>query len=235
MPVEINPHNKDLSWYQIGLIAGYTPLRSLSLRGITDADVRRLGGLQNLQSLGLYDSPITDEACATIGRFPLLQNLWFENGAGPLSAQITDEGLKSLAGLSQLRSLNLHSSEITDDGLAQIGQLTALTHMTLIDTQIRGHGLSHLSQLPGLRYLQLQNSPLEGDCLQRLAACPSLQILALYGSTVTDDMLPALIPVRSLQYVYLFQTQVTVDGCRALLKERPDLRILGPDDRLVEP
>ncbi|MBX3439006.1 MAG: hypothetical protein KF861_16060, partial [Planctomycetaceae bacterium] len=235
MPVEINPHEKDLSWYQIGLISGYTPLRSLQLRAVTDSDVRRLGGLQNLQSLGLYDSSITDRACATIGRFPLLQHLSVENGEGSPSARITDEGLKSISGLTQLRSLYLHSSEITDDGLAHLGQLTALTNLGLSNSQIQGHGLSHLAQLPGLRYVWLENCPLQGDRLRSLAASPSLQGLTLAGSTATDEMLPHLIPLRSLQYVNFTRSRVTREGCRALLEARPDLKIRDADDIRVEP
>ncbi len=233
VPVELNPYKESLSSYQVGLIGGYTPLKSLGLRGVTDSDIHRLSRLDNLTSLSLQDSPISDEACQVIGQLDKLTYLGITHHSSD-PPEITAVGLEHLVGLKELSGLYLQSPELSDAGLKHIAQLQALEILALFDAKIHGDGLNELAQLPKLRSLQIQNSPLEGNCLSHLVDCTLLSSVWLNDSNVTDDMLDDLIPMTSLSHLYLRGTNVTPAGCQRFHRARPNVRLYDVQDDLVE-
>jgi Leucine-rich repeat (LRR) protein len=129
-------------------LAGLRQLESLKIDsswGVTDAGMGALGHLTNLRRLELAcSSPLTAEGLASIGDLRQLRALRLYlsgealkgSGDGVLAhlkglseleelsfggATMTDEGLKSLAGLKKLRRLRLaYSAGYTDDGLASL-------------------------------------------------------------------------------------------------------------------
>jgi hypothetical protein len=62
--------------------------------------------------------------------------------AGP---QVTDAGLKELAPLTQLTTLNLSGTQVTDAGLKDLAPLTQLTTLDLSYTAVTDAGLKELS------------------------------------------------------------------------------------------
>ena len=78
--------------------------------------------------------------------------------------KITDTGLKEVAKLKQLTSLNLYcseisSSQITDAGLMEVGTLTNLTMLNLDgQKKITDKGLKELAKLTKLRALHLRRT-----------------------------------------------------------------------------
>ncbi|MCA9025241.1 MAG: hypothetical protein KDA86_08525 [Planctomycetaceae bacterium] len=235
-PTDLGFHQHPLTSYQIGLIGGYSSLRSLSLEEVTDADIRRLSGLDDLESLQLYGSPITDDACGVLAGLPKLRSLTITaSDPAHQPAQITDAGIAKLADLVYLERLWLQSSQVTDESLPSLGRLTLLQGLSLSDAQIKGNELQHLADLPNLLSLTLANCPLDANALTNLADAPILQGLELSNSPVTDEMLMSLVPISSLHVVLLNGTQVTREGCLRLLEARPDLIISDATGMQVKP
>ena len=58
--------------------------------------------------------------------------------------KITDETLKTLAGLTKVTALNLRGTDVTSAGLAQLKGLKGLTHLHLEKTKVNDEGLKHL-------------------------------------------------------------------------------------------
>jgi hypothetical protein len=74
--------------------------------------------------------------------------------------KVTDNGLKRIASLINLRMLNLSSCDITDRGLVWLKDLQRLKVLNLsYCNRISDAGLKHLRELRGLTYLDLQGCP----------------------------------------------------------------------------
>jgi hypothetical protein len=64
---------------------------------------------------------------------------------------VTDAGLKYLAGLKQLQTLNLYGTEVTDAGLKELAGLKQLRELDLFLTKVTAKGKADLKKaLPGL-------------------------------------------------------------------------------------
>jgi hypothetical protein len=83
----------------------------LSYIQITDAGLKELAGLKQLQAMSVGATKITDAGLKELAGLKQLQTLFL------YGAQITDAGLKELAGLKQLQSLALAGTKITEAGL----------------------------------------------------------------------------------------------------------------------
>ena len=88
--------------------------------------------------------------------------------------KITDTGLKEVAKLKQLTSLNLYcseisSSQITDAGLMEVGTLTNLTMLNLDgQKKITDKGLKELAKLTKLRELHLRRTRVSFTAVEKL-------------------------------------------------------------------
>ncbi len=256
-PVELHLREKSLTPYQMGIVGRYTGLKSLQLRGVTDADVRRLRGLTNLENLSLDEPQLTDEACEIIGRFDQLQHLSLGNYQDATTIPVTDQGLSHLVGLTQLQGLELPAPGVTDDGLKSIAKLPTLTGLALDGTNLSGEGLGDLSKLTNLQSLGIRNWSLKEyalsdlpklgnfeclvlwncsfskNCLRPLGECSPLRQLSLTGPNVTDSILDDLTSIRSFRLLWLDDTKVSREACERFHEARPDVELLGEAGRLV--
>src|SRR6516162_4962276 len=129
---------------------------SLSNKQVTDADLKELAGLKQLETLNLT------------------------------STQISDSGLKDLTELSQLRCLDLGETRITDVGLSALAGLNQLQTLDLSETQISDAGLKELAGLKQLQWLELEDTRVSDDSLNELAGLKQLEFLSLHGTRVTS-------------------------------------------------
>jgi Leucine-rich repeat (LRR) protein len=124
-------------------------LRALQNSGerphITDAGLKHLEGLKNLETLDLFASQVTD---AGLRQLQGLQNLKsLSLGHSP----ITDAGIKDLADFNRLESLNLAGTNVTDEGLLELKNLSSLRSLQG-DAPITQHGVAHAQKLmPSLK------------------------------------------------------------------------------------
>ena len=118
---------------------------------------------------------------------------------------MTDAGLKELAGLKSLQTLDVRGTQVTDAGLKVLARLQSLQRLYL-------------------------NHCLETDAgMKDLASLTSLQILNISASDVTDAGLKELAGLKSLQSLIMWGTKATPAGIAALRFELPKCRI---DDQL---
>jgi len=91
-----------------------------------------------------------------------LQRINFAN------TQITDSGLKKLAGNQNLEQLRLASPKITDDGLAALEGLEQLRFLHLLDMPITDAALTHLYRLKNLESLYLDGTRVTDAGIEQL-------------------------------------------------------------------
>lgn len=114
---------------------------------VTDKEVAALvqiGG--NISELDLSDTKITDEALATLGKFPRLTWLNLNNTA------VTDAGVAHLKTLSNLSYLNLHSTNVSDTALVSLAPLRKLRQVYLWKTRVTpGEATKFSKSIPDLK------------------------------------------------------------------------------------
>jgi uncharacterized protein (TIGR02996 family) len=151
--------------------------------------------------------------------------------------RLTDTGLRRLAGLAQLRELELWAAEVTAAGLEQLAGLTQLRKLSLGGFQVTAAGLGHLAGLTQLQKLYLYratgaglghlgglshlrelilHSPLTCPKLEHLAGLTQLRELGLRGRKVTGAGLEHLAGLTHFQELHLEGTGVTDAGLRHL-------------------
>ncbi len=114
----------------------------LSRKKITDNDLKTLAALKSVHDLNL-SGPIA----RTSG-----DKIIYE------AKQISDEGLKNIAGMTELRQLTLDGTHVTDAGLKHLLGMKKLQNLVLSDTKVTDSGMETLTKLPALRNLNLLNT-----------------------------------------------------------------------------
>lgn len=80
---------------------------------------------------------------------------------------VTDDTLRFLDGMTQLRELDLNHTRITDAGLAALAQLPALETLRISDTAITDAGFKeHIATLPNLKRLEARETAISADAIQ---------------------------------------------------------------------
>ena len=188
---------------------------------VTDAAVKELVGLKNLQSLNLGLTNVTDEGLKELVGLKNLQSL----NIGCLT-KVTDAGLKELASLKSLQLLNLHGAGITNAGLKELAGLKSLQSLDLTGTLITDAGLKELAALKSLQWLNLDFARDVTDVgVKELASLKSLRWLNLDFTQVSDAGLKELAVLKSLQKLSLERTKVTKAGVAELQTALPKLKI----------
>lgn len=190
-------------------------------RELTDAQLEQLRCLTELKSIKLqfsvpYDERpgLIDDRMPFIGQLTSLEefdlSLWSSEG-------FSDEGLSHVAGLTNLRKLDLSSNDwITDDGLKHLANLTKLEAINLNGARIDGTGLVHLAQLPKLRTLRLAGTQTTDEQLVHLQSLRSLSHLDLTYTPVGDRGAEHLGRMRHLTHLDLTGTRITDAGLEQL-------------------
>ncbi len=149
-------------------------------RSLTDAGLRHLRGLGELQSLSLSDTQVTDAGLVQLESLTHLRELDL------MRTSVTDAGLAHLQVLAELRSLVLANAKVTDDGLAYLRGLTQLQLLELHDTCVTDAGLVHLRGLSQLRELHLSHTQVTDAGLVHLRSLSRLELLELTDTLVTE-------------------------------------------------
>jgi hypothetical protein len=106
------------------------------------------------------------------------------------STELTDKGLKEVAGalaaLKDLKWLDLSRTQVTDTGLKEVAGLKGLQKLRLPATEVTDAGLKHLKKLKELRELDLSITKVSDKGVKELADLKTLRRLSLLGSGVTD-------------------------------------------------
>ena len=208
--------------------------------GIDDAGLRFVGRLPQLRSLriGLADwvgslgglAEITDAGLRHLAGLVNLEQLDLAR-----CERITPAGIKSLRKLKKLRWLRVSTKHFRDQDLAVFADFPRLEELHLpregryawpavaASGQIRGGGLRHLEALQKLRLLGLRGQPIRAAGLRALTRLPNLQELDMAGSGITEKGLAILEDAKQLRHLNLATLQgrgpnITAAGIRSIVK-----------------
>jgi Leucine-rich repeat (LRR) protein/beta-lactamase regulating signal transducer with metallopeptidase domain/tetratricopeptide (TPR) repeat protein len=199
--------------------------REVNLRSGSDTDLAALKDVQQITTLDLSDSDVTDAGLARLEEMTGLKQLDLNR-----CANITDAGLTHLKPLKNLRRLSLFGDHITDAGLANLKDLVDLETLQLFGSdQITDQGLANIAAMKHLKDLNLSGSQITDSGLT------SLDDLKLQGiwlddcNGITDAGMPCLAKMTSLRRLGLDRTQLTDAGLKQLssLKDLDTLSLDG--------
>ncbi len=132
------------------------------------------------------------------------------------SNPVTDAGLKELVALKNLRGLVVASPLVTDAGMKEVGRLESLELLSVPHTKVTDAGLKELTGLKSLKTLYLTYTTITDAGLKELAPLKSLRELHLHHTAIRDAGLKHLAALKSLKRLILVNTQVTDQGLHAL-------------------
>ncbi len=158
----------------------------------------------------------TNADLKVVERFDDLQQLTLMN-----RKRITDEGLRHLAGLTELEVLAINGTNVTGAGLSYLRDCSKLEGLAMSNTPLTDVGLAHISSLKQLEWLQLNGTQVTDEGLLHLSGLTNLESLQLRDTAITDRGLKNLAGLQSLKKVLLGGTQTTADGRSLLKREVP--------------
>ena len=129
---------------------------------------------------------------------------------------VADADLARLAGLRQLKLLDLRENPIGDAGLEHVAELTQLEWLILDRTRITSAGLSHLTGLTRLRRLSLAECEIDDAGLESLASLSSLEFLDLSRTRISDAGIAQIARLARLKSLWLDETAVGDAGLAKL-------------------
>lgn len=107
--------------------------------------------------------------------------------------RVDDRTIAELEPHAELFSkLSLVSSDVTDEGLRHIARMENLRELILQKTRVTGAGIPHLQSLPALEVLNLAHSALSDSGAVHLLRMPSLREVYVYNTFVSDSLLEGL-------------------------------------------
>lgn len=126
------------------------------------------------------EGQMTDSVLADVARVETISAL--DLG---VSKELTDEGVRHLAGLSSLKHLDLSWTGITDHALSVLDSLPLLETLSLAGTRVTDDGAAHLARCHALRRVDLSFTRTGDGALRALAGKSELRELST-GNEVSD-------------------------------------------------
>ena len=209
-------------------LKGPAKLQRLSLCSTqtNDASLAQLAGLTELEELLLSSNRITDAGLVHLNAMTKLRKLNLMHASAVASGVwITDAGIAQLAGLKELRILEIDDIKVTERGLKQLSGLTKLEILGLRSGTVDDRALGQVTAFRNLTNLGLHDTAVTDAGLNQLASLSQLQSLGLSSDVITDDGLANLKPLTRLSYLELRGRRFT-DAALARVAELPSLREL---------
>ena len=206
---------------------------------ITDAGVNSLPRFQNLGSINLSHTNITD-ACShgfAIPNVVALDLSW---------TKITDAALPAFANCPKLHTLLLEGTQIskcnmpelhnlenldlnwcpvTNEAVEKLGSWTWLKMLGLHHTKLTDEGITFLSGLENLTNLDLGQTNVTSASIGCLLPLKKLESLNISGTWTTDDSVPQLKQLKNLKELDLRNTHLTKAGIDKLRETLPHCNI----------
>lgn len=195
---------------------------------LTDADFRQIGRLAHLKMLNLNN-------CLNDERLPLLSDLGELEYLQTNLAQVTDDGLKPLARLKNLRNLKFFhpGKAFSGVGLAHLAELPHLERLTVAGSlAFNDDGMAAVAKLTRLQELRTWHAGPTQEGVKKLKALPHLKSLYL-GQRLTykppacptDETIAILVEMKSLETLQLDEARLSLAALQQL-KQLPALKKL---------
>jgi len=146
-------------------------------------------------------SKLTDQDFGQIGRLVHLKTLDVNKG-------LTDDRIAQLASLGELEYLQTNLAQVTDDGLKPLARLKNLRILKLFHPgeSFSGKGLAHLADLPHLERLTVAGSlAFNDEGMAAVAKLSRLQEFRTWHAGATQEGVKRLKDLKDLKSLYLGQ------------------------------
>jgi internalin A len=166
--------------------------------------------MPNLESLSMYECPITKEGLKVIAKHKKLRYL--ELSWTPV------KDISSLRELPNLKIISLRGTAVNDESMAAFSS-ESVEEMVLHNTELTGATLKGFKNLQQLRMIETK---VNDEGLKGISELKSLKLLWLTNTNVTDAGLKHLAGLTNLEELYLDGTKVNgsgikeLSGCKAL-------------------
>jgi hypothetical protein len=177
----------------------------LRFDALTDAGLKDIAGHTNLILLYLYSTDVTDDGLKELAPLKDLRIL------AP-GKRTTDAGLKAIAGLKNLESLYLEHTQVTDDGLKALAGMDKLISIVFDKAKVTDKTLRVLREA-GLLHLLSQIRDRSGGRPKSLEGTGAVDFS---GTQVTDAGLKELTCFPNVYAIVLQDTTVTGTGLKDL-------------------
>jgi internalin A len=230
-----------------GVMAGKVVLRA-DAKPVDNDHLDQAHAIQELENLGCsvypyegapayavtgvgfrWGSNFWDENIPLLQAFPNLTTIDFRH-TKICGTRIWNAGLKKLANLKKLTTLNFSTTGIGDDALKEIGRLKGLTGLILSKTQITDAGLKELTDLTDLAELNVSDTGITGAGLAKLKTLKKLTTLSACRTCLTDDDVMGISELKNLRSIVLSRYQVTDGALRRLRASAPNLHVVRRDE-----
>lgn len=138
---------------------------------------------------------------------------------------ISEELLKSLAFIPNLRALTISGLELPDNGLESLSTEIDLREIEIFSRNLRTSDVVLIAQFHKLRKLDLSGSTVNDDGILGLAKLPRLRELDIRRTTLTDDSLDALGSVDSLTHIKVTEKHFSDDALQRFRKLRTGCKV----------
>jgi internalin A len=180
-----------------------------------------------LTDLGIDCDNLSDDDLKTVGNLKNLRYLELQ------SSQITDAGLRHLAELTELTELHLVSETITDEGIRHLARLTKVSDLRLDCPKITDAGLGHLAQLDQLRNITMK-SPNVGDAGVLKLQPGHLEKVILLECPIGDRGAGHLVSGGRIQTLILRNSVVTGAALPAIVRCQSLYTLVLPGARFTD-
>jgi hypothetical protein len=144
-------------------------------------------------------------------------------------AAITDDGLKALLDVRDLKGCQLSGLKVSDEGVRRLQEFPRLEYLAFHGIPVTDKTVELLVSAGKCETLVLHYTAADGACLPTVLKNTSLAFLWWWGSQLTDDDLQKLTALKKLEIVSLSGGAFTNEGIRHL-RALPILRDLGLTD-----
>jgi Leucine-rich repeat (LRR) protein len=165
-----------------------TPQQKLAKDALLQSD--ETGKVLQMSVIGLR---VKGADMGELSEFPDLQELTLQE-----CGWVTDDDLKHVAKLANLRKLALIRVPVTDDGLAHLKTMSTLRELQLVHTKSVGKGLAHLKD-SGLEHLEVHGKSVTNEGLSALSELLSLRNLVIACPSAKLPDLHAVADLKQLE------------------------------------
>ena len=149
-------------------------------------------------------------------------------------SRISDKGLAELKKLDELQWLHFtFCRKFTDDGMRNLVQMSNLKSLTLSHTSLSNRGVSKIATLTGLEQLDLSTNRvgvrsgqfIDDGCMRDIGKLRELTALSLRGTEISDIGLRRLEDLAKLKSLDIRDTRVTEGGLQRIKKKLPNCKV----------
>ena len=184
-------------------------------RNVTKAGLEQIAAKGTVRVLKIGGPKVNDQTLDVVATMKNLAGLCLDN------CDLSDAGLKKLAGLSP-EDLALHDCpKVTDGGLEVLARYGDHRQLTLQGVGAKGAALARLPHPEKLTALSMAQSAMTDGEVANLARMTHLASLNLNQTAVTDAAVDTIAKLASLKQLTVSQTRLSDKGLQQLRKALP--------------